>query len=120
MLFDLPSVVTCIRCGIPCKLANSATEDARLLKHATKPETTGYCADCAVTDFMKNRSQLSALMSMNPAGKEMLLAPHVQQQFARLLEAGKADALPSEINWQRVYENWDLPFPTKKSSRKRK
>jgi len=114
------TVINCSRCGVPCKLADTATEDALLLKKATKPETSGYCPDCAVTDFFKNRSHLAELMTLNPVGKQMLLDPRVQQQFAGLLQTGKADASPAEINWQRVHDNWDLPFPKpKRVSRRR-
>jgi len=59
-------------------------------------------------------------MEMNPIGKEMLLDPRVQQQFAGLLQTGNADAKPSEINWQRVYDNWELPFQKVRKSSKRK
>ena len=107
------TVVYCSRCGAPGKLADSATEDARLLKHATRPETSGYCVECAVTDFFKNRSHLAELLAMNPLGSKMLLDRRVQEQFARLMQAGNADAKPEEINWQRIVENWELPFPKK-------
>ena len=113
-------VVFCSRCGLPCKLANHATEEARLLKHATSPETSGYCPDCAIADFMKNHSPLGYLMEQNPAGKEMLLDSRVQARFARLLQAGNADAKPTEINWQVVYDNWDLPFVTPHKKRGKK
>lgn len=106
-------VVYCSRCGAPGKLAGSATEDAQLLKRATRPETSGFCVDCAVTDFFKNRSHLAELLATNPLGTKMLLDPRVQEQFARLMQAGNADAKPEEINWQRVVENWALPFPKK-------
>jgi hypothetical protein len=113
------SIIHCSRCGAPCKLADSATEDARLLRHATKPETSGYCPDCGVTDFFKHHSPLAQLMEMNPAGKAMLLDPRVQQQFAGLLQAGDADAHPGEINWQSVHDNWELPFPGARKAKKR-
>ncbi len=120
-MFDFGiTVVNCTRCGMPCKLADTATEDARLLKHATKPETSGYCPDCAVTDFFKNRSHLAELMAMNPVGKQMLLDPRVQQQFSGILQTGKADASPTEINWQRVHDNWELPFPKRHGKRSRR
>ncbi len=77
-----------------------------LLKHATRPETSGYCPDCGVTDFFKNQSPLGQLIR----DKDMLLASHVQTQFAKLMLTGNADARPEEINWQRVHDNWDLPF----------
>ena len=89
------TIVYCDRCKTPCKLAATATEDAQLLKHATMPETSGYCSNCAVADFFKNRSPLGMSMMSNPAGKAMLLDPRVQKQFAGLLAAGNADANPS-------------------------
>jgi ribosomal protein S27AE len=113
------TIVNCSRCGAACKLADSTTEDARLLKHATKPETSGFCPDCGVTDFFKHHSPLAMLMEQNPlGGKKMLLDVRVQEHFSKLLEAGNADASPQEINWQRVYDNWELPFP-KVSKRKK-
>jgi len=112
-------IVNCSRCGVALRLAETANEEARLLRHATNPEISGWCPDCAVTDFMKNRSQLSILMEMNPTGKQMLLDPRVQQQFAKLMQTGRADAKPEEINWQRVHDNWDLPFAKAAKSRKR-
>ena len=113
-------VVYCSRCGAPGKLADSATDDAQLLKHATRPETSGFCVDCAVTDFFKNRSHLAELLAMNPLGTKMLLDPRVQQHFSGVMQAGNADAQPEEINWQRVVENWDLPFPTKRRKARKK
>jgi hypothetical protein len=118
-LWEQIPVVNCSRCGEPCKLADTANEEARLLKHATKPETSGYCLDCAVADFMQNRSHLAEMMAMNPHGKQMLLDARVQQQFAAVMQAGQADARPEEINWQRVYEHWELPFPKVRKARKR-
>jgi len=29
------------------------------------------------------------------------------------MRVGLADAKPDEINWERIVENWDLPFPKK-------
>jgi hypothetical protein len=111
--------MNCSRCGQPCKLATTSTEDARLLRHATHPETAGYCPDCATTDFFKNHSPFGQIIEFHGnAGKAMLLDPRVQQQFASLMQTGKADASPDEINWQRVHDNWNLPFA--KVQRKRR
>ena len=114
------TIIYCSRCGAPCKLADSVTEDAELLKSATKPETRGYCPDCAVTDYFKHHSMLAQLMGMNPVGKAMLLDPRAQQQFAGIMQAGKADARPEEVNWQRVHDNWELPFEKSKRKRSRR
>jgi len=29
------------------------------------------------------------------------------------MKVGMADAMPDEINWNLIIENWDLPFPHK-------
>jgi len=114
------TILPCSRCGALCKLADHATEDARLLRKATKPETSGFCPECGVTDFYKNQyPHLTELMMSNPMGKAMLLDPRVQEQFAKVMQAGNADLKPDEINWQRVHDNWELPFPLRKRGRKR-
>jgi hypothetical protein len=106
------TIVNCRRCGRPCQLSDSSTEDARLLRAATTPETAGYCPDCGTTDFFKNHSPFGQIIEFRGTeGKAMLLDPRVQTQFAGLLRTGRADARPEEINWQNVYDHWDLPFP---------
>lgn len=113
------TILPCSRCGVLCKLADTCTEDARLLKKATKPETSGFCPECAVAHFFQVVSPFGQIIAGNPAGKEMLLAPHVQQQFAGLMQSGNADLKSEEINWQRVHDNWELPFPSRKRGRKK-
>ncbi len=104
-------IIPCSRCGEQCKLAASASEEARLLKHATAPQTSGYCLDCAVTDFLQNQyPHFAELISARPEGKTMLLDERVQAQFARIMQSGNADARLEKINWQRVVDNWELPF----------
>ena len=116
-MFDI-QVIACSRCGAPCTLATEATEEAQLLKAATRPETSGYCADCATTDFLQNqRPHLAELMASNPQGKHMLLDARVQAQFAQVMQAGHADARPEEINWQRVVDLWEMPFANKRVRR---
>jgi hypothetical protein len=51
--------------------------------------------------------------------RELLLWGASQQQFAVLMQAGRADAKPEEINWQSVHDNWELPFPKAKKRSKR-
>lgn len=36
--------------------------------------------------------------------------PHVQEQFAGIMRVGLSDAIPDEISWDLIIENWDLPF----------
>jgi hypothetical protein len=33
------------------------------------------------------------------------------QQIENVMRVGKSDALPDEINWDRIIANWELPFP---------
>jgi len=104
-------IAYCDRCGAPCKVADHANEEARLLKHATKP--SGWCADCATTHFLQN-SPMGRLID----DPQKLLSPHVRLQFAKVMLAGGADALPTELNWQRIVDNWNMPF--KKPSRRKR
>jgi hypothetical protein len=111
-------IINCSRCGAPCKLATEATEEARLLRAATRSETSGYCVDCAATDFLQNQyPHLAKLIAGNPQGKQMLLDTRVQAQFARVMQAGNADARPDEINWGRVVDLWEMPFANRRARR---
>lgn len=105
-------ITNCERCGAPCQVANKANEDARLLKHSTTP--SGWCVDCATTNFLQT-SPMGQLIS----DPQRLLDPRIRLQFAKVLLAGMSDARPTEINWERVVANWDMPF-TKPSKRRRK
>lgn len=53
----------------------------------------------------------SPLWEMVKDKPEALLLPHFQKQFTELMQAGKADMKPSEIDWQEVVRNWNLPMP---------
>jgi hypothetical protein len=44
-------------------------------------------------------------------GPAVLLQPEVHARFAALMVSGHADAVPFEIDWEAVVENWSLPFP---------
>ena len=46
--------------------------------------------------------------TVNMALPDALRLPHVREQFTRVMEAGKADAKPDEINWDRVIELWNI------------
>lgn len=108
--------IPCDRCGVPCRVATESNEDARLLQASTVPQ--GYCASCGVAHFLQVISPMGQLIK----DPQMLLAPHVQAQFAKLMQAGNADAKPEEIIWDKVVKDWALPFPdqAKKSRRKTK
>lgn len=111
----------CVRCQKMCRIAGPSNPDARLLKYATATEVKqdgGLCADCATTQFLRGIETIMYGLENN--GVKILLDPRVQKQFGELMAVGKADADPAEVNWQRVVENWDLPFPKKKGKKKKR
>lgn len=100
---------TCERCGRTNLTGSTGNAKARLLRRAS----SGVCADCAATLFLKNGPASDVLQVLIATTKQNnlphpLLMPHVQAQFGRLLTAGFADARPEELDWQRIVENWDL------------
>lgn len=103
-------VVPCSRCGRLLQVKPTRTLEARVLRASAEPITDGYCADCAITAFIKDRSQSMLADLMDRHGLEVLRALHIQQQWGRILRAGNADADASEIDWERVIANWDLPL----------
>jgi hypothetical protein len=95
-------VVLCERCGTPCKANPERNETARLLRHADE----GYCVNCAITAFLKGTVPLGDVLQAK--GANVLLIPAVQKQAARMIEVGRADALPSEIDWGVVVAQWEF------------
>jgi hypothetical protein len=97
------SIKNCPRCNKKCVAEISGNQQARPLRKSDK----GMCLECTAT---------SVFLSLPAAGmfpKEAMLLPHIQEQFAAVLRVGQADAQAYEVDWQRVVENWDLPFPRK-------
>lgn len=119
-------VAKCSRCGDPCRVADKTNKEARLLKHAEQPK--GNCSSCAVVEWF----WIAGCRELVPDPSN-LAHKHVQEQFARVMISGGADMKPSEINWTKVIEHWNLPFvvgnksydpnqppPTAKRSRRKK
>jgi hypothetical protein len=102
---------TCKRCGFGPLQAADGNPDARLLRHARE----GLCASCAITQVIKATPMV---LGIERNGVEILRDPRVQAQFARLLDVGRADASPDEIDWERVITNWELPDPTRRGRRR--
>jgi len=94
--------IKCQRCGRNCQSGNGNPE-ARLLKRSDK----GYCADCALTAFLKTTEPLNMLIGSQGVGT--LRNQNIRAQIANLLIVGKSDANIGEIDIERVIENWDLP-----------
>lgn len=116
--FGMGRIVSCSRCGQPCRVAESSNPNARLLKHATRPVQDGLCANCAMTAFI--RSVETIMYGITKNGLAPLRDPRIQKEFEGLLQAGEADATPYELDWDRVIANWDLPLPERPRRRKRR
>lgn len=100
MIMNTP--IKCQRCGKECQ-GGIGNPEARLLKRSTK----GYCADCALTVFLKKETPFEYSIQNN--GIEILRDKNVRLQIAKLLIVGKSDASISEIDMERVITNWNLP-----------
>lgn len=114
--YDLSTLRTaaCSRCARLLQVGGPGSPDARLLKRTTK--TDGYCANCSATQFLKTTPVLVEMMNLR--GPEVLLNPMVQAQFSRIMQSGNADAMPTELDWQLVVKNWDLPVLGERKARK--
>ncbi len=99
----------CIRCGIRCRVDSPGNPNAKMLRRSKQPK--GLCVNCAVHDFLRNTYPANMLLA--ESGPKALALPHIQEQFAGIMRAGFSDAVPDEIDWDLIIENWDLPFPNK-------
>lgn len=96
-------IKNCPRCGKACNAEKSGNQNARPLRKSDN----GMCLECATT---------VVIMESPSAGmftKDALLSPAIQSQFAAVLGAGNADPDAHGIDWNRLVENWELPFPRK-------
>jgi len=100
-----PDVVECGRCGARCRVAGTPGEKAKMLRRARGP---GLCVNCAVHDWLRNTYPPNILLAQS--GPQVLLLEHIQRQFTEIMRIGFADAKPDEIDWQRIVDNWELPF----------
>jgi len=107
-LFDKKGVVSCKRCGAECMIKGPPGPKAKMLRFAQGP---GLCVNCAVHDFLRNTHPPNILLAKS--GPEVLLFEHIQKQFVEIMKISFADAKPDEIDWKRIVENWELPFPHK-------
>ena len=103
----------CGRCGAVCKVDPVAGSKATMLKRGRDPK--GLCINCAAHDWLRNTYPVNLLLARS--GPKGLAFPHIQEQFASLMKTANSDASPDEINWQKIIENWGLPFPNKVQAR---
>ena len=100
--------IHCDRCNVRCKVAEPPNPKAKMLRRS---KGKGLCVNCAVHDWLRNTYPCNILLAQS--GAKSLIHPHVQEQFAEIMKVGMADAMPDEIDWNLIIENWDLPFPSK-------
>lgn len=106
------NVTACLRCGARCKVDPLDGSKAKMLKRGKLPQ--GLCLNCAVHDFLRNTYPVNLLLAQS--GPRALAMPHIQEQFAGIMKSAFSDALPDEIDWQVIIDNWDLPFANKVKS----
>lgn len=117
----MSNVTNCLRCGRPCKHGTPDPTKRAILK--TQHE--GLCPNCVVTDFllgiepirqiiMGSRARGGIVPEMPGKGPEILRYPHIQEQIGRILSSTQLSL--TEINWETVIANWDLPWPKKHRS----
>lgn len=95
---------SCCRCAVPLRVATITPSTADMLRRATAPK--GQCVNCAVREwFYVNRDAI-----VQPFEPHELLWEPVQVQYARIMQVGRADASPAEIDWEKVVRDWDLPI----------
>lgn len=99
----------CRRCNAKLKLDPIPDSKARMLRRAKVSK--GYCLNCAVHDWLRNTYPPNILLAQS--GPSVLLFPHIQEQFAGIMKSQLSDAKSDEIDWQKIVDNWDLPFPDK-------
>lgn len=108
-LFDENGQANCQRCGAQLKVDAVPGSEAKMLRRSKVAK--GLCVNCAVHDFLRNTYPPN--IQLAESGPKILLYPHIQELFANIMKAGLSDAAPDEIDWDRIVENWYLPFPTK-------
>lgn len=99
----------CGRCGVKLQVGPAPGTEARLLRRSKVPK--GFCVNCAVHNFLRNTYPPN--IQLAESGPEILLMPHLQEVFTNIMRAGFADAVPGEIDWQVIVDNWELPFREK-------
>ena len=93
----------CTRCGRRVR-GGDGNPEAQMLRRAR----TGVCLHCGVVLFLQRLSNMHTPGTIDVALPDALRLPHVREQFARVMQAGNADAKPEEIDWDRVIALWDI------------
>lgn len=101
------------RCQLSLRVrVKSGNPDARLMRYAESGE--GLCASCAAALFLHSIPHIKQAID---GKREMLVWEALHTQCAALMQAGQADARPTEIRWQHVLDCSHLPFPVPRRTR---
>jgi len=96
----------CERCGVRLQVGPAPGSEAKLLRRSKVPK--GFCVNCAAHNFLRNTYPPN--IQLAESGPKILLYPIIQEKFADIMRTGLSDAAPDEIDWQRIVDNWELPF----------
>ena len=110
--------VNCLRCQRQCVVAETKNLAARPVQHA---DGKGFCLNCTITQWLRTDLDLEWILPPGVDVRDALRLPHIQEQFERIFEVGRADADAGQIHWEIVIANWELPLClTAKSKRRTK
>lgn len=108
MTAPLLSIVHCARCAKSCLIRSPAypalSHPLVLLAPATQPR--GLCEECAAHWWLFTRDGLRWAFSDGPG---VLALPMVQAELGRIL--GWMHPALGALDWQRLLDQWDLPWP---------
>ncbi len=105
-------LANCDRCGRQLRVAESRREESKPFRLAKAPK--GVCPECVMTQFLYNTYPIN--MQIDEAGAELLLKPMIAEAFVASGLMDGCDMDISEVNWQRVVDNWKLPVDIAKKN----
>lgn len=104
---NVGELCNCSRCGAACRVTPGRDAKAKMLRKSAHPD--GFCANCAVTEYLANSYPINMLLERS--GPEVLRHPALRTPFAEIMESGHANMRIEEIDWDKVVDNWSLPLP---------
>jgi hypothetical protein len=111
----MTTTVNCLRCGQLCR-PGKPDPTKRALR---RTEHGGLCPNCAVTELLLGIEPIRQTIMGSPArggivpalpgkGPGVLRLPHIREQIGRVLAFTQLE--PTEIDWDTIIKNWDLPW----------
>jgi hypothetical protein len=109
-----PQLANCDRCGRQLQVSSTRREDSAPFRRAKVPK--GVCPECVMTQFLYNTYPVNMLI--DEAGPEILLnAEFMRMAFTQAGIMERCEMYISEVNWQRVVDNWKLPVKVTRDGR---